>query len=435
MRASPRGRRCVVAAPAAWTHAGSNAVRCVACGLVLLASCPQVCRAGEAPDPLFWESEADFLEQVEGGQFVRRLELHLLEYAADPRWRSEWAARRYSGNGLLGEWGSTTSSELFVDGRIALNLFALERLQFRYDRREYQDGRYDVPDQRLDALWYAGAGWAFALTGWPSSHKEAAALGVGVRIGAARSRDALELRVVRDRFAWNAKSGSDIRFARLPSRLLADGFYEAGPWRVHGSVDLGLEYEATQGGSDGTPARSTRGFQRFADVEGEYAAGGWALSARVTGASLAREQSEAAGAGYVLDRDWRRAVLTLRRDLGRWSASALTGWASQREEFSSPGVPAGDYALDSLLWGVEGGALATRALALRLGYLGSSQRSERTIPVPGRLSSGAANLYFDKAHVRAVYTFQPIMSIELLLSQALRAGRFGGGSIKALLVF
>ena len=59
--------------------------------LVLLVAAP--CRAGELPDPLFWGSEARFLEQVTSGQFDRHLELHLVQYSADPRWRSDWAAK------------------------------------------------------------------------------------------------------------------------------------------------------------------------------------------------------------------------------------------------------------------------------------------------------------------------------------------------------
>ena len=400
------------------------------CGLLFLVLSPQVCRAGEVRDPLFWASEQDFLKQVDGGQFIDRLELHLLQYAADPRWRSEWAARRTTGSGLFVEYGSTTTDELYVNGHIALNLFPLERFQIRYDRRDYQDGRFDVPEQRFDALWYPGSGWALVLSGWPVFDKEDASLGLGLRIGGPRSRNALELRVMNERFIWNWKTDGDVRFTRRPLRLLADGYYETGPWRVRGSIDWGLEYAA---GETGPGGRSTRGFQRFGDVEVEYAPGGWAAAARLTGAALARAQAEPAGAACRLDRTWGRTVLTLRRDLGRWTASALAGWASQRDELASPSVPAGDYVQDSLLWGVEGGFQATRGLQLRLGYLGSLQHAERTLQLPGPLVAGEAEVYLDKAHVRAVYAFQPGMAIELLLSQALRGGRFGGGSVNALL--
>ncbi len=107
----------------------------------------------------------------------------------------------------------------------------------------------------------------------------------------------------------------------------------------------------------------------------------------------------------------------------------------QRDETSSPSDPAGTYSLDALLLGAPGGVRATRNLRLRLGYLGSSQQAERTASGNGPLPARQDDAYLDKAHVRAIYDFKPQMAIELLLSQALRGGSFGGGSIKAILVF
>lgn len=120
-------------------------------------------------------------------------------------------------------------------------------------------------------------------------------------------------------------------------------------------------------------------------------------------------------------------------DHGRWTASAQVGWVSQRDELSSPGVPDASYAFDALLGGLEGGVRVARGLELHLGYLASSERAERIVSGPSALPGVEADAYHDKAHVRAVYTFGPAMAIELLLSQALRGGRFGGGSVKAVL--
>jgi hypothetical protein len=404
--------------------------------LLLLALAARVGAAGEVPTPLFWESEADFLKQVEEGQFNDRLELHLVQYSADPRWHAEWAAQRYSGNGLFGEYGSTESDELFVNSQIAINLFPAKRLQMRYDRREYQDGRFDVSDQRIDALWYAGSGWALMLSGWPTAEKEYASMGLGVRIGAPRNRNALELTVVDERFVWNKKAESSARFSGRPIRLLADGYYEVGPWRAHGSIDYGLEYEAAEAAAGGaSPGRSTRGFQRFADVAVEYAPGNWGFGARVTSASLLRSQQEGTGQIRSLDRSWGRVILTARKDLGRWAVYGLGGFAAQRDEFSSPAAASGGYRMDAALLGAEGGLRAAKGLDLRLGYLGTSQSAQRTVSDPGSLPDREEDLYLDKAHLRAIYTFSPGMSMELLLSQALSGGSFGGGSIKALLVF
>ncbi len=72
----------------------------------------------------------------------------------------QWAARRYSGNGLFGSTARRREPELCLNSGIALNFFLTERIQMRYDRREYREGRFDVSDERFDVVWHAGAGWA-----------------------------------------------------------------------------------------------------------------------------------------------------------------------------------------------------------------------------------------------------------------------------------
>lgn len=405
-------------------------MRAAVAGLVLLLAV-RPGWAGEVPDPLFWASEADFLEQVEGGQFIDRLELHLLQYAADPRWRSEWAALRYSGNGLFGEFGSTTGTELYVNSQIAVNLFPAKWLQMRYDRRDYQDGRFEVSDQRFDAVFHLGSGWGPILTGWPAFDKEVTSMGIGVRLGAPKARNALEVLVVDERVIWDEKTDDEVRFDRDPWRILLDGSYEAGFWRVHGTVDFGLEYAAT----DGATGRTTRGSQRFGDAAVGHVRGDWSVGLRLTGARLERDQTEAGGGRYALDRSWGRAVVSCRRQLGKWGVSALLGYAAQRDDFASPDDPEGRYDLGSVLFGVEGELRLSRVVELRLGYLGSSQDARREVTGNGALPAREEDDFIDKAHLKALFTFAPAMSIELLLSQAIQGGSFGGGSVKALLVF
>lgn len=438
MRRNQPGR---LAAGKAWAGEGTHdydppAMRALRSWLVLIAVLSQTGRAGELPDPLFWASEADFFRQVDEGQFVKRLELHLLQYSADPDWRAEWAASRYVDNGLFGEFGSTTGSEMYVNSGIALNVFASERFQFRYDRRDYEDGRFELADERFDVAWHSGRSWGLVLTTWPTFDKERWAFGLGFRLGAARSRNALEVRVVDDAVVWNEKTDLDVELTSRPIRVVVDGYRESGPWRLRGSADLGLPWEAVEGASAAAPeGRSARGFQRFADLEAEYLGAGWAAALRLTGAALEKSQAGGTDAPMALERSWGRATASFRRDLGKWSVSALAGWASQRDDYSSPSEPAGAYASDALLLGVEGGLRAGRSLRLHLGLLGSLEESERKATEGGPLPPRLEDDYLDKAHLRATWVFRPRMSVELLLSQALSGGSFGGGSIKALLVF
>lgn len=404
--------------------------------LVLILLAAYVCRAGEVPNPLFWPSEAAFLTQVSDGEFDPHLELHLLQYAADPRWQAEWAARRYAGSGLFGEYGSTSSNDLYVNSQIAVNLFPSRSFQVRYDRRDYQDGRFDVSDQRFDLMWYPASGWAVVVSGWPTHLKEEASGGMGLRIGAPGSRNGLELTVVDERFIWNEKTNGDVEFSKAPVRFLLDGYFESGPWRVYGSVDYGLPYEAvTPSAGEGKPGSSTRGFQRFGDLSVGYSFPRGTIGGRLTGASLESSQDTETTGICSLSRSWNRVVFFARKDMGRWSASGFVGYAWQRDTFSSPSVPSGSYRMDTPLLGVEGAYRVVKGLELRLGYLSSAPTMERSVAAPGPLPDLKETSWVDKAHVRALYEFGPRMSIELLLSQAVSGSSFGGGSIKALFVF
>jgi hypothetical protein len=401
----------------------------------VLFAAAQTSLAGELPDPLFWETEDDFLVQVDEGQMDDHLELHLLGYSADSRWAADWAAQRYSGSGLFGEYGSTTSRRLFVNSQIALNLFPAPRVQLRYERRDYQDDRFDLSDQRLDLLWYPGSGWAVMVSGWPTHLKDEASVGLGLRVGAPRSQNSLVVRVVNDRLLWNKKTESAVRFSTSPVRVMADGHFERGRFRVHGTVDYGLGYEASEAGTGAAAsARSVRGHQRFADVAASYDFGGWTAGARVTVASLQRTQGGVDGSTYALDRTHDRIVLTGRRDLGKWTAHALAGYAAQRDDFSSPTTPASSYRMDAWLFGLEAGRRFGKGLELRVGYLGNASRTARDVPVNPSLLAVDRTSYVDNAHLRALYAFQPRMSVELLLSQTLSGARFGGGSVKVRLV-
>jgi len=356
-----------------------------------------------------------------------------VQYAADPTWRSEWAARRHTGVGLQGVWGSTTSTELHTDWQVALNLFPIERLQIRYDRREYRDGRFDVADQRLEALWYAGAGWAVALCGWPAADKERSSLGLGLRLGAPRSATALELRAIQDRFVWNDKADGFFRFTRLPLRLVADGYWEDGGARLRGSVDAMRGWAGEERGGPRAGA-SARGHRSFADLEAEWRGGAWSSAVRLSGAAQLRAQEEGAGAAARLDRRWARGLFSLRRELGRWSASAMAGWAWQRDRFASPGGAGGTYSSGAALFGLEAGLGLGAGFSAKLGYLGSAQRARRAVAEGELLAARVEDGFRDKAHLVAQWTVGPGMALELLLSQALRGGAFGGGAGKAILV-
>ncbi len=392
--------------------------------------------AGEVPSPLFWESESEFLQEVNDGQFDQLLEIHLLDYSVDPRWAADWVARRYSGSGLLGAYGSISSRQLFVDSDVALNFFPHERFQLRYEWNAYQDKRFDVSEQRLDALWYPAPRWAIVFSVWPTFQKEEAEGGLGFRIGTPKGTRYLVVRAVNERLFWNGKTASDVRFTRAPLRIVADGSFDRGRYRLGGSVDYGLHYEAveeTPGAA--VPSRAVRGHQRFANAAAERSSNAWTIGLRLTLGSLARRQEQSAGIVYDLDRRYGRLVVNGRREMKKWTVLGKAGFAYQRDRFSSPSDPSGTYMMRALVLGAEGSWRLGQRLDLRGGYTGNFWRGERTASGGATLSPRDDDTYADKIHGRALYTFRPQMSFELLLSQTLGGSRFGGGSLKALIAF
>lgn len=390
--------------------------------------------ASDPPPPLFHESEGAFLRQVDLGAFDPHSELHLIEYSADPRWTLDWAASRYARSGFFAEYGSTSSSHLFTNTQVALNIFPSEQLQFRYDRRLYQDRRFDLRDERFDFLWYPRESWALVVSGWPSPEKERATFGVGVRMGTPGGKRGLTLLLMDDRPFWNGKTDGSVRFTKAPRRILLDGHRGSGAWRFHGSVDFGLAYQADD---QGAPSRSVRGYQRFGDAGGEYDSGAWAAGARVTWAGLRRDQIQDGAPAYRLDRSYGRVLTYGRARFGKLAGYGLLGLAWQRDGFSSPSIPDGTYRMGMKLFGMEAGWWPREGLEIRTGYLGNGGRMERRIsprdgadPLPDRDES----TYADKVHARAIWSFTPRMSIELLISHTVGGSNFGGASVKARFV-
>ncbi len=405
---------------------------------VIIAAAPGVSAdlAGEVPSPLFHDSETEFLRGLADEQFDRLLELHLLEYSVDSTWAADWVAGKYASSGLLGAYGSISSRLLFVDSQVALNVFPHEKLQLRYEWKAYQEKRFDVTDQHLDALWYPSSGWALVFTGWPTHLKEESAGGLGFKIGKAKSARYIAVRVVDDRLVYGQKTESALRFTRTPVRVVADGSFDGRRCRITGFVDFGLAYEAVERftGSDVT-SRGARGYQRFADMALEGRSASWTVGGRVTLGSMARRQDDASGTVLDLDRFYARLMVSGRRELGSWTVRALAGFSRQVDDFSSPRYPSGSYGMSAFILGAEGSRRVGRGLDLRAGYLGNFWRGTRTGSPTGILAAEEEHTYTDKVHARAMYSFRPRMAVEFLLSHTLGGAQFGGASLKALLAY
>ncbi len=373
-----------------------------------------------------FRTEAAFLRLVALGQGDPHLELHLSQYATDPRWGLDWDAERSFRSGFFGAYGSTTSSRLLAHSDLVLNLFPTEGLQFRYERRNQADDRFETRDERVSFLWSLGPKSAFLLTGCPEHRKAEATVGLGFRWGEPQG-PSLEAVVVNEGAFWNEKTEGKARYRRRPLRLRVDGAWREGPWRLSGSLDLGSRWEMEAEGG------WAQGHHRQGRVAVEHQGSPWVLRGQVLWASRALFQGGEGTAALGLNRHYGRIQVMGSRPLGRATLHLQGALSRQRDDFDAPTARQGAYALDSRLLGLEVGWPLGGAWELRPGYLGHHHTMDRQARTTGEaldlLPALAREAWADKAHLRLLREGRNL-AVEFLLSQTVGGSRFGGGSVK-----
>jgi len=332
---------------------------------------------------------------------------------------------------MYGAWGSVTSRRLYTDMGIALNMELGRDFAFRYDRREFADGGFDLRQERMAFWWQARPKLGFAVAGWPSPLKEQSSVGLGFRLGRPGGDSNLEVHLMDEGYFWNQKSDGSLRFDKTPLRLLLDGHHAAGDWVMAGSLDLGFRYRMVDTG------RSQEGAQRFGTLMAEHRAESRALGGSITAGTRRLDQQERTGT-YQLDRSFQRITAH-----GRWESTGPTWYSQvaavrQRDSFGSPGNGTGTYRMDALVLAVEAGWKTSDALELRPGYMISPYRMERGLAISrpeALLQPEESSGYTDKVHLRTLWTFKPGCSLEFLLSHTLSGSRFGGASLKGRFLF
>lgn len=390
--------------------------------------------ASSVPEPLFAADPSAFTDRVDGGQFSELLEVHLTQYAVDPAWAAAWAADRYRRSGMLAEYGSIGARGLLSRLDLALNLPATERLELRYDQRRRADTRFDLREERFDALWWATQGFALLASGWPTPHKQYAAFGLGGAFCQATGDHQLVILVRDDRYVFNQKTDSDVRFTRQPLRLLVDGSTGGEAWQAYGSFNLGTAY-AAEDRPEGGVARATSGRLQYGDAGALWRRG--PVRAKLTGRFVTQDRAEDHGGvrALSLERDWWRVDGALEFAPGAWAGALLGGYAWQRDRFFAAADVDGEYRAHNTLFGAECIYRGWQTSELRLGYVGNvfgMDRDSRPLgPEPPTLGSDSERGYVDKAHLKGRYWFHPSLALEVLLSKEISRGTFGGFSVRA----
>jgi hypothetical protein len=384
---------------------------------------------------LFATGAGEFTARVAKGQFTQLLEIHLTQYAVAPDWEGEWAASRYHRSGMLAGYGSIGTRSLHRRLDLALNLAPTERLQLRYDQRRWTDTRFDLHEERFDLLWWAVPGAALLASGWPTPQKQYAALGLGCAFGQDSGDTQLVALVRDDRYLFDQKTDSTLRFTRQPLRLLLDGSTGGDTWRAYTSLNLGTAYAAEDRAGEHV-TRAAAGRLQYGDAGAVWRRG--PVHASLSGRFAAQDRAEdREGARTLsLDRDWWRLDATLEFAPGDWAGAVLGGYSRQRDRFFSAADVDGEYRARSTLFGTEGIYRGWRRAELRLGYVGSVFAMERTRntlgPAPPSIGEAKKGGYRDKAHLLARYRFHPSLALEALLSKEVSRGSFGGFAVRAL---
>lgn len=427
------------------SRAGSSARRALAClaaGLVAVLG-PRGLSATEILLPPFFSVEADLLERVGDGQFGTLLEVHLLQYGVDPTWRAEWARHRYEGSGFLMQYGSTSGTRLYVDAEIGLHLPLTDRLGVGYERREWEDGRFELFDERLSAHWFVTDDWAVVAAGWPAHRKDEASFGLGAQWGSSRDRW-LRLVVLDEAFVHERKATGETSFSKRPIRYLADGYLERGALVLHGTANLGEPYRAVnRPEAAGEPSYRGEGLSAYGTLGAELRGTdrGVGLLGRFVVERLAQTEMPVDGepAKLGMTRGWTLVQAHAWRRLGLWGGTGLLGYARQRDDHETP-AEEGTYRMDQGLFGLEGAYTGWDPLEVRAGYLGSYSRMVRRVEaadpdVTPALEGRSREGFADKVHLKVLYRFRPQVALEALISKEVTGGGFGGFAMKALAVF
>ncbi len=390
--------------------------------------------ASSVPEPLFAADLGAFTDRVDGGQFSELLEVHLAQYAVDPVWAAEWADDRYRRSGMLAGYGSVSVRALHHHLDLVLNLAPTERLQLRYDQRRWADTRFDLREERFDALWWATPGFALLASGWPTPQKQYSAFGLGCALGRADGDNRLVVLVRDDRYVFNQKTDSDVRFTDQPLRLLVDGTASGEAWQAYTSLNLGTGYSA-EDRPEGSVSRATSGRLQYGDAGALWRHG--PVRATLTGRFVTQDRAEDDGRARVLSlqRDWWRVDGTLEFAPGDWAGALLGGYAWQHDRFFAAADVDGEYRARNALFGAEGIYRGWQTGELRLGYVGNvfgMERDSRALGTePPTLEIESEEGYVDKVHLIGRYRFHPSLALEALLSKEISRGSFGGFSVRA----
>lgn len=380
-------------------------------------------------------------------------DLHLTAYEPDPRWRKAWADAQHGLSGIDFVHGSISQHELYTERRIVLNAPVYsDRVRFRFEHEEVGSLDLETARDAIELQFRVAGPVALTVSGFPAYDKAQSSGGAGVLVADSSRRRYLDLGFELGAPLYNERAREDARYARAPVRWLAETNYELGDFRVHAMADLGRQSRRVHGspsGSGGVRDLRTR-LQRI-DVALEWSPGhAWMTGARHR--RLVRSERREHFEGYldpeIVLEDFDFARTIDRTDgyadwIGKaWRVRGQVSGVWARDQVALAYEPDYRYRRDELIAGGRVHWLApVDGLQVGVGYWGNVYRAKLAagaMPISRRHAARASETgagYLDKADLVVGYAVTDRIRTEGIVSQQVTRGRFGGGSLKATVLF
>lgn len=400
--------------------------------------------AASIPDDFFTMNQETFWGKADEGHFADLLELHLVQYAADPDWRFEWSKYRYKRSGAIMEYGSTSGRRLYIDREITLNIPMTETLAARYDRRERQEERFKNLDQRFDGLWNIFEGNSFILSGWPTHEKKNSSLGLGW-LWALGEESFFSVIAMDERPFFNRKTSDPYKFEKQPASWLIDGYLQRKLSRGYLSLNLGQPY-LIERNSEFNP-------DVLLEAEGRAGSGSlgfelgpldhWSVGAACRFSTdkykWIRADSDNNRFSLFKKRKWTHLEAYAKKRNKDFVHKAILGYSFQNDSLSDSLTGDALYSMDAWLFGIESSYAAWAPLTINIGYLGTifemTRESDSLEGQAPPLAERSEKGYADKLQGKAAYMFGPRSAMEFILSKEVYRFRFGGAAVKAYFIF
>lgn len=420
---------------------------------------------GRVLAPLLFAAALAF--PFEGPQFDRLVDLHIAVYDPDFAWQRRWEEARYARSGLEVTHGSISQHELYTGRALQLNVPLLPQaagapdvapsppsspLWLRYEHAETGSPDALPTSDRIELAVTIAGPLAITVSGWPEYVKSSSSAGAGLLLTGASRRDYLAARVQLEAPFFNQRTRLPARYEGEPLRVVAEGNLERGALRVWGAVDWSNEARLVfddPAGSEGV--RDHASWMQRTEEKLEWTPSGSMLLG-VRHGYLGRGDARRYFPGYVdperalADFDFisrrHRVDAYLDTTRGAWRFRAQTGLLAQRDVAVMTFVPGYDFVKTEWISGARAyWNGAAPGLSLGFGYWGNVVHSDRRVddaptgrPAPwvDRRDRG----YADKGDLSIGYVLPgERFRVEGILSHEITGGRFGGGCVRAQLLF